>query len=115
MSLTRILQDYLGQFWLHCEARKLQRKIIYHMGPTNSGKTYHAIQNLAQASRGCYLAPLRLLATELYDTLSDMGTKTTLLTGKKLLKTSIPLIIPRPLRWSSSTRALRCVLLTRFK
>ena len=83
---ARILQDYLGQFWLHCEARKLQRKIIYHMGPTNSGKTYHAIQNLAQASRGCYLAPLRLLATELYDTLSDMGTKTTLLTGEEVIE-----------------------------
>jgi len=26
------------------EARAIQRKIIFHSGPTNSGKTYHAIQ-----------------------------------------------------------------------
>ena len=82
---AKILQDYLGQFWIHTEARKMQRKIIYHMGPTNSGKTYHAIQNLAKVKRGCYLAPLRLLATELYDTLNEMGVKTTLLTGEEVI------------------------------
>jgi ATP-dependent RNA helicase SUPV3L1/SUV3 len=41
-----ILRDYLGQFWMHSQARRLNRKIIYHMGPTNSGKTYHAINAL---------------------------------------------------------------------
>ena len=83
---AKILQDYLGQFWIHTEARKMKRKVIYHMGPTNSGKTYHAIQNLAKVKRGCYLAPLRLLATELYDTLSEMGVKTTLLTGEEVIE-----------------------------
>ena len=83
---AKILQDYLGQFWIHAEARKMQRRIIYHMGPTNSGKTYHAIQSLAQVKRGCYLAPLRLLATELYDTLNEMGVKTTLLTGEEVIE-----------------------------
>ena len=83
---AKILQDYLGQFWLHTEARKIKRKIIYHMGPTNSGKTYHAIQCLAGIKKGCYLAPLRLLATELYDTLNDMGVKTTLLTGEEVIE-----------------------------
>ena len=85
---AKILQDYLGQFWLHTEARKIKRKVIYHVGPTNSGKTYHAIQKLAQAKKGCYLAPLRLLATELYDTLNDMGVKTTLLTGEEVIETA---------------------------
>jgi ATP-dependent RNA helicase SUPV3L1/SUV3 len=34
------------------------------MGPTNSGKTKNAIDALAQAKKGLYLAPLRLLSWE---------------------------------------------------
>jgi ATP-dependent RNA helicase SUPV3L1/SUV3 len=81
-----ILKDYLGQFWLHSEARRIKRKIIYHMGPTNSGKTYHAIQALCEADKGCYLAPLRLLASELYDTMNEKGVCTTLLTGEEVIE-----------------------------
>jgi ATP-dependent RNA helicase SUPV3L1/SUV3 len=83
---SNILQEYLGQFWIHSHARKIPRKIIYHMGPTNSGKTYHAIQALAASKKGCYLAPLRLLAAELYDTLNAKGAKTTLLTGEEVIE-----------------------------
>ena len=85
---ANILQSHLGEFWLYSEARKLKRKVIYHMGPTNSGKTYCAVQKLATASKGCYLAPLRLLATELYDTLNEMGVQTTLLTGEEVIETA---------------------------
>ncbi len=81
-----ILREYLGQFWAHTEARKKTRKIIYHMGPTNSGKTYNAIEALAKAKHGCYLAPLRLLASELYDTLNDKGVVTNLLTGEEVIE-----------------------------
>jgi ATP-dependent RNA helicase SUPV3L1/SUV3 len=83
---STILRDYLGQFWLHAEARRMNRKIIYHMGPTNSGKTYHAIEALCKAPKGCYLAPLRLLASELYDTMNAKGVKTTLLTGEEVIE-----------------------------
>ncbi len=82
-----ILKDYLGQFWLHSVARRKKRKIVYHMGPTNSGKTYNAIEALSKAENGCYLAPLRLLASELYDTLNEKGCKTTLLTGEEVIET----------------------------
>lgn len=81
-----ILRDYLGQFWTHSEARRKKRKVIYHMGPTNSGKTYNAIEALSKAKHGCYLAPLRLLASELYDTLNNKGCKTTLLTGEEVIE-----------------------------
>ncbi len=81
-----ILREYLGQFWVHSEARKLKRKVYYHMGPTNSGKTYNAIEALAKAKNGCYLAPLRLLASELFDTLNDKGVPTTLLTGEEVVE-----------------------------
>lgn len=81
-----ILKNYLGQFWLHAEVRKKTRRIIYHMGPTNSGKTYHAIEALSKARNGSYLAPLRLLAGELYDTLTAKGVATTLLTGEEVIE-----------------------------
>lgn len=81
-----ILRDYLGQFWIHSSARRMKRKIIYHMGPTNSGKTYHAIEALAKSKSGSYLAPLRLLASELFDTLNDKGVPTTLLTGEEVVE-----------------------------
>ena len=83
---STILRDYLGQFWLHAEARRINRKIVYHMGPTNSGKTYHAIEALCQAKKGCYLAPLRLLASELFDTMNQKGVRTTLLTGEEVIE-----------------------------
>lgn len=82
-----ILQQYLGEFWVHSQARSVKRKFIYHMGPTNSGKTYHAIQRLCEVKTGCYLAPLRLLAAELYDTMNSKGAVTTLLTGEEVIET----------------------------
>ncbi|MBT4792629.1 MAG: hypothetical protein HON90_13735 [Halobacteriovoraceae bacterium] len=81
-----ILRDYLGQFWIHSTARSKNRRVIYHMGPTNSGKTYNAIQALAKSESGCYLAPLRLLASELFDTLNEKGVPTTLLTGEEVIE-----------------------------
>lgn len=48
-------------------ARAMQRKIIMHVGPTNSGKTYNALQTLASARTGVYAGPLRLLAHEIFD------------------------------------------------
>ncbi|MCO4793875.1 MAG: hypothetical protein KC493_09190 [Bacteriovoracaceae bacterium] len=83
---SKILNEYLGEFWVHSAARQIKRKIIYHMGPTNSGKTYHSIERLAEAETGCYLAPLRLLAGELYDTLNSKGVVTTLLTGEEVIE-----------------------------
>ncbi len=103
---STILREYLGQFWLHTDARRINRKIIYHMGPTNSGKTYHAIEALCQAKKGCYLAPLRLLASELYDTMNSKGVKTTLLTGEEVIE------IPDSTHFSSTIEMAK--LQTRF-
>ncbi|KAL7677907.1 hypothetical protein ACOME3_004137 [Neoechinorhynchus agilis] len=49
----------------YCEARAISRKFVYHAGPTNSGKTYQAIQRFLSASSGVYCGPLKLLATEI--------------------------------------------------
>lgn len=47
-------------------ARRYHRKVILHVGPTNSGKTHQALAALAQARTGVYAGPLRLLAHEVY-------------------------------------------------
>lgn len=65
------------------EARRLARRFILHIGPTNSGKTYDALQRLKRASSGCYLGPLRLLALEVYDRFTDEGIPCNMVTGEE--------------------------------
>ncbi|TFK35499.1 P-loop containing nucleoside triphosphate hydrolase protein [Crucibulum laeve] len=52
--------------------RSMHRKVIMHVGPTNSGKTHHALRALAAAPTGVYAGPLRLLAHEIWERL-NMG------------------------------------------
>jgi replicative superfamily II helicase len=47
-------------------ARAKNRKIIFHAGPTNSGKTYHALERFITAKSGVYCAPLKLLVAEVF-------------------------------------------------
>ncbi|KAF7324464.1 ATP-dependent RNA helicase [Mycena sanguinolenta] len=51
-------------------ARKMRRKFIMHVGPTNSGKTHHALRALAASKVGVYAGPLRLLAYEIWERLN---------------------------------------------
>lgn len=64
-------------------ARSLQRKIIYHAGPTNSGKTFNALTAMRGAISGVYCGPLRLLAMEVYDSCNSDGTFCNLVTGQE--------------------------------
>lgn len=64
-------------------AREIHRHFIIHYGPTNSGKTYQAIEALKQSNTGIYLGPLRLLALEIQDNLNDSGVPCSLLTGEE--------------------------------
>lgn len=68
-------------------ARMQKRKIIYHGGPTNSGKTHQALERLRMADSdkggGLYCGPLRLLAAEIYERLNKQGVYTDLLTGQE--------------------------------
>lgn len=68
-------------------ARAMKRKIVYHCGPTNSGKTYNALQRFMEAPKGVYCSPLRLLAMEVFDKVNALGVYCSLLTGqeKKML------------------------------
>ncbi|CBN78426.1 ATP-dependent RNA helicase, mitochondrial, putative [Ectocarpus siliculosus] len=73
-------------------ARLRKRRIIYHGGPTNSGKTYQAIERLKKAGAdrqpgdgpaGLFCGPLRLLALEVYEQLNSQGVYCSLMTGQE--------------------------------
>ncbi|GJQ10189.1 hypothetical protein GpartN1_g1980.t1 [Galdieria partita] len=51
-------------------ARDIKRKVILHIGPTNSGKTHAALEALRAAQSGIYCGPLRLLAWEIHERLN---------------------------------------------
>lgn len=69
-------------------ASRMGRKFIALLGPTNSGKTHRAMEALAKAASGVYLAPLRLLALENYERLQaarphGQEIKVSLITGEE--------------------------------
>ncbi len=64
-------------------ARELNRKLYFFVGPTNSGKTHSAMQELLKADTGTYLAPLRLLALENYESLINQKVPASLITGEE--------------------------------
>ncbi|HIQ46887.1 MAG TPA: helicase [Sulfurovum sp.] len=78
--LAKTIRDFKNLFPL---ARQLKRKITFHVGPTNSGKTYSALKELEAATTGYYLAPLRLLALEGYENLQKNGVHVSLITGEE--------------------------------
>jgi ATP-dependent RNA helicase SUPV3L1/SUV3 len=63
----------------------MRRRIVCHLGPTNSGKTYSALQALKAAESGVYCGPLRLLAWEVYDQLNVADVPCKLVTGQEVL------------------------------
>jgi ATP-dependent RNA helicase SUPV3L1/SUV3 len=63
------LAEYPASFEV---ASRMARRFIALLGPTNSGKTHKAMEALAQADSGVYLAPLRLLALENYERLQNV-------------------------------------------
>lgn len=65
-------------------ARAMQRTIHLHVGPTNSGKTYTALQRLQNSKKGFYAGPLRLLAQEVYHRFKSNGTPCSLITGDEV-------------------------------
>ncbi|MDO4962134.1 MAG: DEAD/DEAH box helicase [Eubacteriales bacterium] len=78
--LESIPDNYID---LYPEAREMERHFVLHVGPTNSGKTHDALEELRMAPSGIYLAPLRLLACEVKDRLNELGTPCDLRTGEE--------------------------------
>ena len=65
-------------------------KIIALLGPTNTGKTYVAIEKMLEFNSGIFGLPLRLLAREVYDKcVSKVGVeKVALITGEEKINPS---------------------------
>jgi len=63
----------------------VENKIIAILGPTNTGKTYMAIEKMLEFNSGIFGLPLRLLAREVYDKcVKKLGTeKIALITGEE--------------------------------
>ncbi|KAM9366958.1 ATP-dependent RNA helicase SUPV3L1, mitochondrial [Symphorus nematophorus] len=81
-DLRKISDLRLPANW-YPEARAIQRKVIFHAGPTNSGKTYHAIQRYLAAKSGVYCGPLKLLAHEIFEKSNTAGVTCDLVTGEE--------------------------------
>jgi ATP-dependent RNA helicase SUPV3L1/SUV3 len=64
------------------------------LGPTNTGKTYLAVERMAAHSSGMIGFPLRLLAREVYDRVAKMkgASRVALITGEEK-------ILPKDARW----------------
>ncbi|MFC7783874.1 helicase-related protein [Rossellomorea sp. GCM10028870] len=77
----RMLEDIFGREY--SPSFRGDIKYILHIGETNTGKTHHAISRMKEADSGMYLAPLRLLALEVFDTLNADGVPCNLKTGEE--------------------------------
>lgn len=67
MDDLRKISDLRSPANWYPEARNLQRKVVFHAGPTNSGKTYEAMEYFLKAKTGIYCGPLKLLANEVFN------------------------------------------------
>ncbi|WP_282171363.1 DEAD/DEAH box helicase [Cytobacillus firmus] len=77
----RMLENIFGQEYSPSVERA--KKYVLHIGETNTGKTHHALEGMKSANSGMYLAPLRLLALEVYDKLNRDGVPCSLKTGEE--------------------------------
>src|SRR5262245_62948459 len=69
-------------------------RVVAHLGPTNSGKTHAALQELADKRSGVYAGPLRMLAQEAHRRLGEwIGSDNVgLVTGEERVNDGAPVI-----------------------
>jgi ATP-dependent RNA helicase SUPV3L1/SUV3 len=78
---ARMLEDIFGREYNPSLRRNV--RYILHIGETNTGKTHHALERMKEARTGLYLAPLRLLALEVFEKLNFEGVPCSLKTGEE--------------------------------
>ena len=88
-----------------------QQRLIMHIGAPNSGKTHDALAALKAAGSGWYLAPLRLLAYEVYDRLNDEGTACNLLTGEEYIPVEGARITAATIEMFNAMKSGDCVII----
>jgi ATP-dependent RNA helicase SUPV3L1/SUV3 len=69
-------------------------RVVAHLGPTNSGKTYAALEELAASGAGVYAGPLRMLAQEAQRRLGErVGAENVgLITGEERVNERAPIL-----------------------
>lgn len=82
-DVVRALDMTSPHLWFPAARALAPRRVTYHAGPTNSGKTHSALEALASADSGVYCGPLRLLAMEVADDLNARGVRCDLVTGQE--------------------------------
>ncbi len=105
-EIREIFQKYSPDAYIE-RARQLKRSFVLHVGPTNSGKTHDALEDLKRNTPGTYLGPLRLLALEMFDRINASGIPCSMLTGEESIPVENAQVV-------SSTIEL-CDCLSRFK
>ncbi|WP_100407936.1 helicase-related protein [Bacillus solitudinis] len=78
---ARMIDHIFGREYRPSAGRDI--RYVLHIGETNTGKTHHALERMKVAESGLYLAPLRLLALEVYDRLNADGVPCALKTGEE--------------------------------
>ncbi len=95
--------------WRH--ERRVDQHISLHIGPPNSGKTHDSLNALTEAQTGWYLAPLRLLAHEIFDRLNQRGVPCNLLTGEEHIPVEGASITAATIEMFNPHRSGNCVII----
>jgi len=95
--------------WRH--ERRTDQQIVLHVGPPNSGKTHDALQALSTVESGWYLAPLRLLAFEVFERLNRMGVRCSLLTGEERIDVEGATVTAATIEMFNPMRSGDCVII----
>lgn len=83
--LIKLSIDLEHPAWLYPKARAIKRDVHLHIGPTNSGKSYTALQSFKKAKSGVYAGPLRMLAREVNERMESENVKCSLVTGDEVV------------------------------
>ena len=90
---------------------KLNIEYTIHCGKTNSGKTYQSIQRLKEIGQGVYLAPLRLLAWEIFDKLNENDFVCNLVTGEEQITSPHAKMTASTIEMLNSNQFHECVVI----
>ena len=109
-EIRELLESYSPDSYI-ARARKLSRIFILHIGPTNSGKTHDAVEDLKRNLPGTYLGPLRLLALETADKINDAGIPCSMITGEEAILAEDAQVISSTIELCDFTRHFKTAII----
>ncbi len=109
-EIRELLESYSPEYYIE-RARKLNRCFILHIGPTNSGKTFDAVEDLKRNTPGTYLGPLRLLALEMADKINDAGIPCSMITGEEAILKDGAQVVSSTIELCDFTRHFRTAVI----